>query len=184
MIMTFIDQSSMGEPLSPSTTIPLFSYLSCMALEFAGFATAESFFPTMTHAVCGIAFAFILIGCWSSMKYSLRITLVVVLLATLGCSQVGGDSQPLTTREKAAGVGTVVGSGVGAGIGSVWGYGLTGGGAGAALGLITGFLIGDHVQALEKKRSDLDQRIQESARELQRLCDEVARLKHEADEEQ
>jgi uncharacterized membrane protein len=155
-----------------------------MALEFASFATAESFFPTMTHAVCGIAFAFILIGCWSSMKYSLRIALGVVLLATLGCSQVGGDSQPLTTREKAAGVGTVVGSGVGAGIGSVWGYGLTGGGAGAALGLITGFLIGDHVQALEKKRSDLDQRIQESERELQRLCDEVEKLKHEADEKQ
>lgn len=39
-----------------------------MALEFAGFATAESFFPTMTHAICGIAFAFILIGYWSSMK--------------------------------------------------------------------------------------------------------------------
>jgi hypothetical protein len=73
---------------------------------------------------------------------------------------------------------------VGVGIGSVWGYGLTGGGAGAALGLITGFLIGDHFQALEKKRSDLDQRIQESERELQRLCDEVEKLKHEADEKQ
>jgi hypothetical protein len=45
-------------------------------------------------------------------------------------------------------------------------------------------LIGDHFQALEKKRSDLDQRIQESERELQRLCDEVEKLKHEADEKQ
>jgi len=107
------------------------------------------------------------------MKYSLRFSLVVLLFATLGCSQLGGDSQPLTTREKAAGVGTVVGAGVGAGIGSVWGYGVTGGGAGAALGLITGFLIGDHFQELQKKRSDLDRRIQESERELQRLCDEV-----------
>lgn len=118
------------------------------------------------------------------MKCSLRFSLVVLLFATLGCSQLGGESQPLTTREKAAGVGTVVGSGVGAGIGSVWGYGVTGGGAGAALGLITGFLIGDHFQELEKKRSDLDRRIQESERELQRLCDEVEKLKQEADEEQ
>jgi hypothetical protein len=117
------------------------------------------------------------------MKYSLLFSLVVLLLATLGCSQLV-DSQPLTTREKAAGVGTVVGAGVGAGIGSVWGYGLTGGGAGAALGLITGFLVGDHFQELEKKRSDLDRRIQESERELQRLCDEVEKLKQEADEEQ
>jgi uncharacterized membrane protein len=117
------------------------------------------------------------------MKYSLLFSLVVLLLATLGCSQLG-DSQPLTTREKAAGVGTVVGAGVGAGIGSVWGYALTGGGAGAALGLITGFLVGDHFQELEKKRSDLDRRIQESERELQRLCDEVEKLKQEADEPQ
>ena len=118
------------------------------------------------------------------MKYSLRFSLVVLLFAILGCSQLGDDSQPLTTREKAAGVGTVVGAGVGAGIGSVWGYGVTGGGAGAALGLITGFLIGDHFQELEKKRSDLDRRIQESERELQRLCDEVEKLKQEADEPQ
>ena len=72
------------------------------------------------------------------MKYSLWFSLVVLLFATLGCSQLG-DSQPVTTQEKAAGVGTVVGSGMGAGIGSVWGYSVTGGGAGAALGLITGF---------------------------------------------
>ena len=56
--------------------------------------------------------------------------------------------------------------------------------AGAALGLITGFLIGDHFQELQKKRSDLDRRIQESERELQRLCDEVEKLKQEADEPQ
>jgi outer membrane lipoprotein SlyB len=112
------------------------------------------------------------------MKYSLRIALVAWLLATIGCSQFG-DPQPLTTREKAAGVGTVVGSGVGAGIGSVWGYNVTGGGVGAALGLITGVLIGDHFQELEKRRSELDRRIQESERELQRLCDEVEKLKRE-----
>jgi hypothetical protein len=116
------------------------------------------------------------------MNYSLRIAVVVLLLTTVGCSQLG-DSQPLTTREKAAGVGTVVGAGVGAGIGSLWGYAATGGGVGAALGLITGVLVGDHFQELEKKRSDLDRRIQECERELQRLCDELEKLKHPPDEQ-
>ncbi|HEX5607750.1 MAG TPA: hypothetical protein VFY96_14590 [Candidatus Binatia bacterium] len=117
------------------------------------------------------------------MKCSLRFALLACLLVTLGCSPLS-TSEALTTREKAAGVGTVIGSGVGAGIGSVWGYAVTGGGVGAALGLITGVLVGDHFQELEKKRSDLDRRIEECERELQRLCDEVEKLKQQADEEQ
>jgi outer membrane lipoprotein SlyB len=112
------------------------------------------------------------------MKYLLRIALVFLLIAApLGCSQ------PFTTQEKAAGVGTVIGSGVGAGIGSVWGYAITGGLVGAGLGLITGLLIGDHFQDLEKKQSELNRQIQQCEQELQRLCDEAEKLKQEAEEE-
>lgn len=79
------------------------------------------------------------------MKHALHITLSILLIgATLSCSQ------PLTTREKGAGVGTVMGATIGAGIGSIWDYAITAGMVGAGLGLITGALIGDHFQELRK----------------------------------
>jgi outer membrane lipoprotein SlyB len=112
------------------------------------------------------------------MKHPLRIALGVFLLgAMLSCSQ------PVTTREKGAGVGAVMGSGLGAGIGSIWGYAITGAQVGAGLGLVTGVLVGDHFQELEKKQSDLDWKIEQCERELQRLCDKLEKLKEEAEEE-
>ena len=55
------------------------------------------------------------------------ITSVLLLTVVFACSD------PMTTREKTAGVGAVVGSNVGAGIGSTFGYACTGGFAGAVL---------------------------------------------------
>lgn len=111
------------------------------------------------------------------MKRALRMALSVLLIgATFSCSE------SLTTREKGAGVGTVMGATMGAGIGSIWDYAVTGGMVGAGLGLVTGALIGDHFQQFEKKRNDLDRRIEESERELQRLCDELEKLKKEVQE--
>ena len=77
------------------------------------------------------------------MRYRIRaIAAVVVLVAGLGCSE------PLTTREKTAGVGSVVGANVGAGIGSTFGYVYTGGVAGAVLGLCVGAVAGGQAEAL------------------------------------
>jgi hypothetical protein len=111
------------------------------------------------------------------MKHPPRIALGALLLgALLSCSQ------PLTTREKGAGVGAAVGSTISAGIGSLWGYAVTGGMVGAALGLITGVLVGDHFQELGKKQCDVDRQIEQCDRELQRLGDQLEKLKQTEEE--
>ena len=95
---------------------------------------------------------------------------------------VFGCSEPLTAREKTAGVGIVTGSTLGAAIGSTFGYAGTGGIVGAGLGLGVGVVVGGQVEALEKKRHDLDQKIKQCELELQRLCDELEKLKNELQE--
>jgi len=111
------------------------------------------------------------------MKLSMGMMIGTLLLAViLGCSE------SLTMREQGAGVGTVVGSSLGAAIGSVSGYAGTGALVGAGLGLGTGALVGDHFQALEQKRNDLDQQIKQCELELQRLCEELDKLKKETAE--
>ena len=101
---------------------------------------------------------------------------MVLLSVVLGCSD------PLTTREKTAGVGSVVGANVGAGIGSTFGYAYTGGIAGAVLGLCVGVVVGGQAEALEKKRNDIDQKIQQCDLELQRQSDKLEELKKELEE--
>lgn len=49
--------------------------------------------------------------------------------------------------------------------------------AGAGVGLGTGALIGDRVQALEKKQSDLDQQVKQNELELQHERAELEKLK-------
>ena len=100
---------------------------------------------------------------------------VVLLTAVLGCSD------PMTTREKTTGVGTVVGADVGAGIGSTFGYASTGGMAGAILGLCIGAVVGGQAEALEKRQTDLDQKIQDCDREIQRQSDKLEDLKKEVE---
>jgi uncharacterized protein YcfJ len=101
----------------------------------------------------------------------------VLLVALLGCSD------PLTTREKTAGVGSVVGANVGTGIGSTFGYAYTGGIAGAVLGLCVGAVVGGQAEALEKQRNDLEQKIQQCDRDIQRQSDNLDELKKELEEQ-
>ncbi len=79
-----------------------------------------------------------------------RIIVTVVALflvmALAGCQ--GGE---LTTREKGAGIGTLVGAGLGAAIGAAVGCPGCGAGIGAAVGLAGGALFGDYMQGQEKK---------------------------------
>ena len=91
-------------------------------------------------------------------------------------------SEPLTTREKGAAIGTVGGAAIGGIVGSAVGHPGAGAAVGAGLGLGTGALIGDRVQSLEKKQSDLDQQIKQNESELQRQRAELEKLKKETKE--
>ena len=108
------------------------------------------------------------------MKHRVHVIAGLVLLAAvLGCSD------PLTTREKTAGAGAVVGSTVGAGIGSYYGYAWTGGMAGAVLGLCVGAIAGGQAEAIEKQQNDLDQKIQQCDADIQRQSEKLEELKKE-----
>lgn len=76
---------------------------------------------------------------------ALMVSIVVVSGAFIGC--VGG---PLTTREKAAGIGALGGAATGAAIGSTVDKPGTGALVGGAIGLGAGALVGDQLQAQER----------------------------------
>jgi outer membrane lipoprotein SlyB len=84
-----------------------------------------------------------------------------------------GCSEPLTTREKGAAIGTVGGAAVGGIVGSAVGHPAAGAAIGAGLGLGTGALIGDQVQGLEKRQDSLDEQIKQNQQELEKLKKET-----------
>lgn len=100
-------------------------------------------------------------------------TLSAILLAVvfLGCSE------PLTTREKGAAIGTFTGAGLGAIIGSATGNAGAGAGIGAAIGLLGGALIGDQMQARQKQDEDVQRRLQSQQAEIERQQRELNQLK-------
>ena len=108
--------------------------------------------------------------------HSFRILVGLVLAVNLGCSE------PLTTREKGAAIGTLGGAAVGGIVGSAVGHPGVGAALGAGLGLGTGALIGDRVQSLEKKQGDLDEQIKQNELELRRQRAELEKLKRETKE--
>jgi len=93
-----------------------------------------------------------------------------------------GCSEPLTTRETGAVIGTVGGAAAGGIIGSAVGHPGAGAAVGGALGLGSGALIGDRLQAVEKKQTDLDKQIKENETELQRQRQEIEKLKSQSKE--
>ena len=95
----------------------------------------------------------------------------LITFAFIGCSE------PLTTREKGAVIGTVGGAAAGGIVGSAVGHPGAGAAIGGAVGLGSGALIGDRIQALEKKQGDLDQQIKRNEQELQRQREEIEKLK-------
>ena len=90
-----------------------------------------------------------------------------------------GCSEPLTTREKGAAIGTVGGAAVGGIIGSTVGHPGAGAAIGGAAGLGSGALIADQIQSLEKKQIELDEEIRKNNLELQRQGEEIEKLKTE-----
>jgi outer membrane lipoprotein SlyB len=102
-------------------------------------------------------------------------TVLLISLATvfLGCSE------PLTTREKGAGIGTFTGAGLGAIIGSATGNAGAGAGIGAAVGLVGGALIGDQMQARQKQDQDVQRQIAAQQAEIDRQNRELQQLKQQ-----
>ena len=95
----------------------------------------------------------------------------LLLAALVGCSG------PMTTRETGAVIGTVGGAAAGGIVGSAVGHPGAGAAVGGAIGLGTGALIGDRIQALENKQSDLDKQIQANQEELERQRKELEQLR-------
>ena len=88
-----------------------------------------------------------------------------------------GCSEPLTTREKGAVIGTVGGAGLGAIIGAAAGNAGAGAGIGAAVGLLGGALIGDQMQARQKQDDETQRRLQAQQDEIDRQQRELNQLK-------
>jgi uncharacterized protein YcfJ len=106
------------------------------------------------------------------MKHSAATTTaILVSVSLLGCSE------PLTTREKGAAIGTLSGAGLGAIIGSATGNAGAGAGIGAAVGLLGGALIGDQMQARQKQDEDIQRRMAAQQAEIDRQQRELNQLK-------
>jgi uncharacterized protein YcfJ len=104
-------------------------------------------------------------------KFITNMSVVILAVVFLGCSE------PLTTREKGAAIGTLGGAGLGAIIGSATGNAGAGAGIGAAVGLLGGALIGDQMQARQKQDEDVQRRIQVQQAEIERQQRELNQLK-------
>jgi len=83
----------------------------------------------------------------TTLRRTTAIFLVAGALTFAGCA--GG---PLTTREKAAGIGALGGAAVGGIVGSTVGHPAAGAAIGGGLGLGAGALIGDQIQGQEYRR--------------------------------
>lgn len=101
---------------------------------------------------------------------------ILIFFVLLGCSE------PLTTREKGAAIGTLGGAAAGGIIGGAVGHPGAGAAIGGAVGLGSGVLIGDQLQAMEKKQADLDEQIKANNAEIERQRQELERLKAQSKE--
>ena len=90
-------------------------------------------------------------------------------------------SQPMTTRETGAVIGGVGGAAAGGIIGSAVGHPGAGAAIGGGLGLGAGALIGDRLQAMEQKQTDLEKQIKDNESELKRQRQELEILKKQSE---
>ena len=111
-------------------------------------------------------------------KYIGLISALLLTLVVFGCSE------PLTTREKGAAIGTFSGAGLGAIIGSAAGNAGAGAGIGAAVGLIGGALIGDQMQKRQNQDAAVQQQIQSQQAEIDRAQRELNALKAQQQQQQ
>lgn len=112
------------------------------------------------------------------MKRTLLVLACVLLLANLwGCSE------PLSKREKGAGIGAVTGAAVGGLIGAGVGNPGAGAGIGAAIGTAGGYAVGDYMMGQDKKEAATQSQLEQQQAELKRnraLIEELKRQNLEA----
>jgi len=109
----------------------------------------------------------------------LAFTVIIVLLSGAGCSE------PLSTREKGAGIGALGGAAAGGLIGSAVHHPAAGAAIGGALGLGTGALIGDQLQGQERKQAEQQKAIDQQRADIaknQALIEELKKRNIEARE--
>src|SRR6266704_1056540 len=87
---------------------------------------------------------------------------VLIVITAMGCSE------PLSTREKGAGIGALGGAAAGGLIGSAVGHPGAGAAIGGALGLGTGALVGDQLQGQQNDNYRQDEQIRRQQREIDR----------------
>jgi outer membrane protein OmpA-like peptidoglycan-associated protein len=113
-----------------------------------------------------------------------RYFFVLALVIAVGAG-VFGCSEPLTTREKGAGIGALGGAAAGGIIGAAVGHPGAGAAIGGALGLGSGALIGDQLQGQEKKQAEQQRAIDQQRAEIaknQALIEELKKRNIEARE--
>ena len=109
-------------------------------------------------------------------RFLKRTLYITVTAALIGAGCAGG---PLSTREKAAGIGTLGGAAAGGIIGSAVGRPAAGALIGGGLGLGAGALIGDQMQGQEIQNQRQDQQIRRNRAEMDRQRQEVDRLRRQ-----
>src|SRR5215470_4685026 len=108
--------------------------------------------------------------------------LAFAMLSTLVSA---GCSEPLSTREKGAGIGALGGAAVGGLIGSAVHHPAAGAAIGGALGLGSGALIGDQLQGQERKQAEQQNAIDQQRADIaknQALIEELKKRNIEARE--
>jgi outer membrane protein OmpA-like peptidoglycan-associated protein len=109
----------------------------------------------------------------------LTFVVLITLISGAGCSE------PLSTREKGAGIGALGGAAVGGLIGSAVHHPAAGAAIGGALGLGSGALIGDQLQGQERKQAEQQNAIDQQRADIaknQALIEELKKRNIEARE--
>ena len=109
-----------------------------------------------------------------TMKKIARGFAVVMALAVIGCS-----GQPLSTREKATGIGALAGAGTGAIIGAAVGAPGAGAAIGGALGAGGGFLVGNELQNQQAKQNQTQTEINSQQREIEQQRHQIEQFKQQ-----
>src|SRR6516164_810053 len=103
---------------------------------------------------------------------------LVMLCVIAGCS-----GQPLSTREKGTGIGTLAGAATGAIIGAAVGSPGAGAAIGGALGAGGGFLLGNALQNQQVQTQQTQGQIETQQREIENQRREIEQLKQQQETE-
>jgi len=114
---------------------------------------------------------------------AMRTTIVGAGLLALALV-VGACSQPLSTREKSAVGGGLLGAATGAIIGAATGSPAAGAAIGGGLGTLGGALVGDQIQKGEVRQSEQQRQLEEQRREVEQQRRELEELKRRESSEE